>query len=372
MSLTFQLSLLIMSDSAQCCRLTSFYIWPFFTTHCFAYMHNVSGHKTTLFKQCSYFFGCFGKRTEVMLMVLDKCSSSVSWKVPHVHKMFPVRVGNCFEVTLAVIINVIITHQSPWPPLSLIGQTYLSLSSHCHPVRIGRPIQMSKTFLCLFLLLFMLTLPLHEVMIPLFFFSSPPTNGSCLSLYFFFFSILSHLPFSLFILLICLFSWRQQVGIDQGDIPDLSQVSVHLTFHFLLSLFLTPFSSCVPSPLVGFSSASPLSVLHCSLCALAHYFTPCFIPTYNCAPTLILSSSLSTHSFFLNFKQPSCLTWSQSRQLPSGLIDFLLCLSLLYYTVAIALTPALTVSSAQLLVSSRGTWDPEQMGKISPDLHASK
>ena len=31
--------------------------------------------------------------------------------------------------------------------------------------------------------------------------------------------------------------WRQQVGIDQGDIPDLSQVSVHLTFHF----FFTPF-----------------------------------------------------------------------------------------------------------------------------------
>lgn len=43
--------------------------------------------------------------------------------------------------------------------------------------------------------------------------------------------------------------WRQQVGIDQGDIPDLSQVSVHLTFHFLFSLFLTlaPFPASPPN-----------------------------------------------------------------------------------------------------------------------------
>lgn len=234
-------------------------------------MHNVSGHKTTLFKQCSYFFGCFGKRTEVMLMVLDKCSSSVSWKVPHVHKMFPVRVGNCFEVTLAVIINVIITHQSPWPPLSLIGQTYLSLSSHCHPVRIGRPIQMSKTFLCLFLLLFMLTLPLHEVMIPLFFFSSPPTNGSCLSLYFFFFSILSHLPFSLFILLILFVflttaSWNRS-GWHPRSLT--GQCTSHLPLPPLSFsdslLFLRPFTPCWLFFCLSFKCTSLLPLCSCSL-----------------------------------------------------------------------------------------------------------
>lgn len=41
-------------------------------------------------------------------------------------------------------------------------------SSASFTVWIGWPIQLSKTFSCLFLLLFMLTLPLHEVMIPLF------------------------------------------------------------------------------------------------------------------------------------------------------------------------------------------------------------
>lgn len=126
-------------------------------------------------------------------------------------------------------------------------------SSASFTVRIGWPIQLSKTFSCLFLLSFMLTLPLHEVMIPLFFafcflfLNFFFTNGSCPSLYFFF-SILSHLPFSLFYFLDLFAFWRQQVGIDQGDIPDLSQVSVHLTFHlFFIFLTLAPILASPPT-----------------------------------------------------------------------------------------------------------------------------
>ncbi len=66
----------------------------------------------------------------------------------------------------------IIMRPSP-RPLFLIGQTYLSLSyHHCHSLW-GLVVFSAnpdvQTFSCLFLLSFMLTLPLHEVMTPLFF-----------------------------------------------------------------------------------------------------------------------------------------------------------------------------------------------------------
>lgn len=63
------------------------------------------------------------------------------------------------------------------------------------------------------------------------------TNGSCPSLYFFLLHFIPPTFFPFYFLDFFAF-WRQQVGIDQGDIPDLSQVSVHLTFHFF-SIFLT-------------------------------------------------------------------------------------------------------------------------------------
>ena len=92
------------------------------------------------------------------------------------------------------------------------------------------------TFACLFLLSFV--------------FDAAWSNDSpyfvfCVSHICFSLSMISHLPFSpFFISFVDLFFWWQQVGIDQGDIPDLSQVSVHLTFHFLflfLRLFLLAF-----------------------------------------------------------------------------------------------------------------------------------
>lgn len=166
-------------------------------------------------------------------------------------------------------------------------------SSSSFTVRIGRfvrPIQMSKTFSCLFLLSFMLTLPLHEVMTPLFFFLfliffffSFFFNGSCPLLCFVFFSILSHLPFSPFYFADLFVFWRQQVGIDQGDIPDLSQVSVHLTFHFhfLCSFAVSHSFSYFPtfSPLSDFPS-TPHGFITPSVLSsdYSHHISPLHIP----------------------------------------------------------------------------------------------
>lgn len=112
--------------------------------------------------------------------------------------------------------------------------------------------------------------------------------------------------------------WRQQVGIDQGDIPDLSQVSVHLTFHFLFSLFptLVPFSR-FPSYLIGFFSGFPLTPSLISLlplCVRSLHHTLFHPYIYLCSPSfpnysLILSSSLSTHSFFFQTTISSNLIW---------------------------------------------------------------
>lgn len=103
----------------------------------------------------------------------------------------------------------------------------------------------------------MLTLPLHEVMIPLFFSFSHLiffyffTNGSCPSLYIFF-SILSHLPFSLFILLICLFlttaSWNRS-GWHPRSLT--GQCTSHLRLP-LLSFSDSHSYSCFPSCLLTF------------------------------------------------------------------------------------------------------------------------
>lgn len=147
---------------------------------------------------------------------------------------------------------------------------------------------------------------------PLLFIFSPPFYPTYLSPPFYFVDLLVF--------------WRQQVGIDQGDIPDLSQVSVHLTFHFLFSLlydshslFLPPLR---PSPLCFWLSFSTT----CGFIApstLSHPDIYLYLPLHS----LLLRHSPPTHFYF---KQPSRLTWISSRgNSPSGLIDFLLCLSLL-------------------------------------------
>lgn len=131
-----------------------------------------------------------------------------------------------------------------WSDILITVQSSLSFT-----VRIGRPIQMSKTFSCLFLLSFMLTLPLHEVMIPLFFvfflflIFFPPQMDPAL-LFIFFFSILSHLPFSpfLFCWFVCFLttaSWNRS-GWHPRSLT--GQCTSHL-----------------PLPLLSFSDSRPLS-----------------------------------------------------------------------------------------------------------------
>lgn len=87
---------------------------------------------------------------------------------------------------------------------------------------------------------------------------------------------------------ICLFTFfvvlfmTQQVGIDQGDIPDLTQVSVHFISTFCFSLFfLTMLLLCRPShhrsPFFLFSLCStclrPISCcLMCCSCTHAHCY----------------------------------------------------------------------------------------------------
>lgn len=179
---------------------------------------------------------------------------------------------------------------SPWQRL-LIGQLVAvwPLSSSTW----------AETFHCLFLL-FMLSLPLHEVTIPLFLFHflhislffSPPSALPPPFFFFilFFFNFLKH------------FLRPQQVGIDQGDIPDLSQVSVHLTFPF----FSSPVRLCC---FYLFDvSVFPLTPDVFSLLCfhLAAYF-PIYI--YTCFAIVHLFCLLL---LILISHQPS-LTWSESR-----------------------------------------------------------
>lgn len=225
---------------------------------------------------------------------------------------------------------------------SLVRHTYhcpIIIVIRCEDRLVQQPIQLWQTFSCLFLLSFMLTLPLHEVMTPLFFFLFLiffvflRMDPAFLFLLLFFF-LLHFIPPTFLPLFFCWFVcfWRQQVGIDQGDIPDLSQVSVHLTFHFLFSLFpiLTPFLPLSPPLFSAFpSTLHVVSLLplrfHPSTHTLFHPYIYLF-PPFPVVHTFSLLHSPPTRFYF---KQPSCLTWSESRQLPSGLIDFLLCLSLL-------------------------------------------
>lgn len=185
-----------------------------------------------------------------------------------------------------------------WSDILITVQSSLSFT-----VRICRPIQMSKTFSCLFLLSFMLTLPLHEVMIPLFFCFSHffffSTNGSCPSLYFFsspFYPTYLFLPF-LFCWFVCFLttaSWNRS-GWHPRSLT--GQCTSHL-----------------PLPLLSFSDSRPLFPLpllpyrllfwlsfntECNFIApsvrsltSSHLISPLHIPVFP------LLSQLFTHSVF--------------------------------------------------------------------------
>lgn len=183
--------------------------------------------------------------------------------------------------------------------LSLIGQTCLSLCSHC-----CHSLLRCQTFSCLFL--FLLTLPLHEVMIPLFcfvfLFSSFYFHQMDPALLFMLPSPFYPTPtpsFFLFFSFCKFYFWRQQVGIDQGDIPDLSQVSVHLTVHLSNSNLLTFFP---PKE----SLLQHYFLSHCSLCAFIHWLTLYFTPAFACF-SLLTSCLLPFHSppysFFVSLKE---------------------------------------------------------------------
>lgn len=193
----------------------------------------------------------------------------------------------------------------------LIGPTYLSLSNH-HQSSTVR-IQMSEIFLVYFCCRFYVdaaTAWINDS--PVFCFFSHlllfiQTDISS--------PFLSHQPFSPpFYFVDFVFFWRQQVGIDQGDIPDLSQVSVHLTFHFLFLSFYD-LAPLLPSLHLFRLSFNTLWFLR-SICASIHRLVPYFTPTFTCVTLLphpSLRHSSPTHFYF---KQPSRLTWSESRQLP--------------------------------------------------------
>lgn len=256
----------------------------------------------------------------------------MSWKVNLFTQVLSVQVVNCSGDDFGVAVlfykcchNII--HQSPCP-LSLIGQTYLSLSNHYRHSLWGlvgssaNP-DVENFFLFISVVVYVDTATAWSNDSPVFFFFSSyfllfflQMDPALLYIFFspFYPTYLS--PF-LFCWFVCF--WRQQVGIDQGDIPDLSQVSVHLTFAFLFSLFLilTPILAFPPafSPFVsGFpSTLHVVSLLplcfHPSTRVLFHpYIYLCRLPLppfTSCS--LILSLSLSTHSFLF---QTTRLTWS--------------------------------------------------------------
>lgn len=133
------------------------------------------------------------------------------------------------------------SHHHPWvamPALLHCSDTFITVgASLSFTVRIGWSISQSKcqTFSCLFLSLFYVDTATAWSNDSLFLFSHlffSQMDPALLPVFFSSPFYPTYLPS--FILLICFF-WGQQIGIDQGDIPDLSQVSVHLTS---LSLFL--------------------------------------------------------------------------------------------------------------------------------------
>lgn len=192
---------------------------------------------------------------------------------------------NVFDVVISFYTN----HHDCSP--SLVRHITVQ-SSASFTVRIGWPIQLSKTSSCLFLLSFMLTLPLHEVMIPLFF-------AFCfLFLNFFFHKWI--LPFSLFFLLHFipptffpfLFSWfvsflttaswnrsgwhpRSLTGQCTSHIPPL--------LYFSDSCPYSCFSSYILSFVSGFSlTLHVVSLLPLCVCSLPHTL---FHPSiYLCSP----------------------------------------------------------------------------------------
>lgn len=172
------------------------------------------------------------------------------------------------EIIAAVVINVSswrrrtsVTHHQR---SSLIGHTSLSLSTH-HVIHCADcpAINMSDTFACLFL--FLLTLPLHEVTIPLFFF-----------LIFFPFYILSHLFFFpdffyFFVLFLTTASWNRS-GWHPRSLT--GQCTSHL-----------------PRPLLSSSDSLPLSRFFVSHLVLLSHFV------YKLSAFFAFSLSPSSHPF---------------------------------------------------------------------------
>lgn len=218
-----------------------------------------------------------------------------------------VRVGGC--VVSPWSLRTPVTHHGRSP--SLVTHTYHCPLITSPTVQIALAIDMSDTFACLFLL-FLLTLPLHEVTIPLFFFFS------------FFHLIPPLLYFFLFFLFFCfcfVCFWPQQVGIDQGDIPDLSQVSVHLTFHALFFLLQTAthlLASLSSHPELLSSFVWLYCLLSASLHLLFFFFSPqnkpMFAPPMP-ASLLILSFSTTTFSFWFQTTASSNPIWLQAASL---------------------------------------------------------
>lgn len=201
-----------------------------------------------------------------------------------------------------ITVSTVVTSLCRLCLLSLIGQTYLSLCNHHRHSLWGLVVSQSrcqKLFPCFIsVVVYVDTATAWSNDSPVFFSVSHLllfiylfsffSNGSSSSLYFLS-SILSHLPFSPFYFVDLLVFWRQQVGIDQGDIPDLSQVSVHLTFHFLFLTILTP-CSCLLSDLLPFVSGFPSALRVVSLLP-----QPYLTPTYTSTSPFTHSLSVTLH-----------------------------------------------------------------------------
>lgn len=177
-------------------------------------------------------------------------------------------------------------------PLSLTGHTYLSLSTHhvthCADCSGNRHVW----YFCLFVSVVSVD------------FATAWSNGS--PVFFSHFSIWSHLFFIFLIFLILLIFcfcfyfvcfWPQQVGIDQGDIPDLSQVSVHLTFHVLFFLLQTP-THLLASLSSHLELLSSFVWLYCLLSASLHLLFFFFSPQNK--PMFAPYASFSSHSVPFN------------------------------------------------------------------------
>lgn len=236
-----------------------------------------------------------------------------------------------------ITVSTVVTSLCRLCLLSLIGQTYLSLCNHHRHSLWGLVVSQSrcqKLFPCFIsVVVYVDTATAWSNDSPVFFSVSHLllfiylfsffSNGSSSSLYFLS-SILSHLPFSPF--LFCWFacflttaSWNRS-GWHPRSLT--GQCTSHLPLPLLddsHSLFLPPLR---PSPLCFWLSFSTT----CGFIApstLSHPDIYLYLPLHS----LPLRHSPPTHFYF---KHPSRLTWISSRgNSPSGLIDFLLCLSLL-------------------------------------------